>query len=139
MRPQLWRVPLQHRAQAVIRNPFKARRRIGLRREIGGKEAVAFEPPGSHQDEDAESRIGKAEARRRFLTMHADDQIDLVDGLVDGGELALPIGIGGELGEALRHAHAEPAAKRAIARHAALAIAQHVGRGHIDEDVVLFL
>src|SRR5215475_7043310 len=71
--------------------------------------------------------------------MHADQEIDLVDGLVNGGEVALPIGIGRKLCEALRHAHAEMTAKFTVARHAALAIAQHVDRRDIDEDVILLV
>src|SRR5262249_47397851 len=59
--------------------------------------------------------------------------------VVDGPKFALPIGIGGELREALRHTHAEAVSQRAIARHAALAIAQHVGRRNIDEDVILLV
>src|SRR5258708_39430657 len=104
--------------------------------EIKSEEAVALEPPRSHQDEDAESCMRKAEVGWLLLAMHADQEVDLIDGLVNGGEIALPIGIGCELGEALRHAHAETAAKCAVARHAALAIAQHVDRRDIDEDVI---
>src|SRR5262249_61726639 len=60
-------------------------------------------------------------------------------GLVNGGEIALPIGVGGELCEALRHAHAKMAAKCAVARHATLAITQHVDRRDIDKDVLLLV
>src|SRR5262249_24230450 len=74
-----------------------------------------------------------------LLAMHADQEVDLIDGLVNGGEIALPIGIGCEFRKALRHAHAEMAAKCAVARHAALAIAQHVDRCDIDEDVILLV
>src|SRR5215471_4483382 len=71
--------------------------------------------------------------------MHADQEIDLLDGFVDGGEIALPIGVGRKLCEALRHAHAEMAAKFAVARYATLAIAQDIGRRDIDEDVILLV
>jgi hypothetical protein len=39
--------------------------------------------------------------------MQADQEIDLLDRFVNGGEIALPIGVGRELDEAFRHAHAE--------------------------------
>src|SRR5215467_11303427 len=139
MRPQLRHVPLQHRAQTVVLHPCEPRRRIDLRPEIDSEEAVALEPPRSHQDEDAESGIGKAEVGWLLLAMHADQEVDLIDGLVNGGEFALPIGIGCELRKALRHPHAEMAAKCAVARHSALAIAQHVDRRYIDEDVILLV
>src|SRR5262249_9073763 len=119
--------------------PGEPGRRIDLRPEIGGEEAVALEPPRSHQDEDAESRVGKPELGWLLLAMHADQEVDLIDGLVNGGEIALPIGIGGELCEALRHAHAEMAAKCAVARHATLAIAQPVDRRDTDKDVILLV
>src|SRR5262245_66154246 len=124
MRPQLWCVPLQHGAHAVILHPCEARRRIDLRREVGGVEAVALEAARRHQDEDAERGVGESETRRRRLAMQADQEIDLLDRCVHSRELALPGGIRGELGEALRHPHAEIAAERAIARYATLAITQ---------------
>src|SRR5262249_17901098 len=127
MRPQLRHVPLEYRTQIIVLYPCEAGRRIDLRSEIVGEEAIALEPPRCHQDEDAEGRIGKAEPGRRLLAMHADQEIDVLDSHVDGGKLALPVGIGRELREALRNAHAKIAAKRAVARYAALAIAQHVG------------
>src|SRR5260370_42271415 len=122
MRPQLRHVPLQHRAQTVVLHPCEPRRRIDLRSEINSEEAVALEPPRSHQDEDAESCIRKAEVGWLLLAMHADQEGDLIDGLVNGGEIALPIGIGCELGEALRPAHAGTAANCAVAPDAALAV-----------------
>src|SRR5262249_57083072 len=78
MRPQLRHMPLQHGPQTVVLHPCEPRRRIDLRREIGGEEAVALEPPRSHQDEDAKSRVGKAGAHWWRVAMHSDSEIQRV-------------------------------------------------------------
>ena len=129
----------QHLAHAVFLNPGDAGRRVDFRRIVVGEEAIALDAPARHDDEDAKRRVGDGKARRLGLGERAGQEVDALDVAVDRRELALPLRIFGELLKARGHAHPQHAAERAIARHAALAIAQNVGGGEVGEDALFRL
>ena len=78
----------ENRTQAVVGDPLEAGGRVDLGREVGGVEAVAAQPSRRHEDEYAEDSIGEPKAGRRSglrpgLAQRADQEIDVLDGLID--------------------------------------------------------
>src|SRR5208283_2248199 len=68
---QVWAVAEDDAGHAVVGDPVHAERRVDLRAEVDGEEAVALQPPRGHQDEYAEGGVGEPETLRGSLREEA--------------------------------------------------------------------
>ena len=75
-------MPLQHARHRIVFNPVEAGLGVCLRVVVGREEAVTLKSTRGHQDEDAESGVAEAEARRRLFGVHPDHRIHAVDVVV---------------------------------------------------------
>src|SRR5919202_1956793 len=68
-------VAYEYARHRVVVDPVHAGLRVDLRGVVRGEEAIALQPAGGHQDEDAEGRIAKTKACWQILRIHTYHQV----------------------------------------------------------------
>ena len=103
---------------------------------IIGQETVALDAASSHHDEDTKSGVRDRKTLRRGLGQRSRQKVDALDIAVDRLQFLLPGLVFSEFLEIRRHAHPQHAPERAIAGHAAFAVANDVGRRQVGHDAL---
>src|SRR6266849_2136141 len=127
-------VALQHVDHRRVLDPLHADRRVHLRRVILAEVAIAFQPPRSHQDEDAEGGVAEAEPGWFGLGEHADHQVQTGDAaFVNITHLARPARVVRHFVEARDRPQMHQAAEQRIAWHAKLTHTHDVDGAQVDD------
>src|SRR5271165_6723074 len=133
------RVMAQHDVNhGRLLQPRHAGRRVDLRRKVGGEEAVAVQPAGRHDDEDAEGGVAETETSRLFLGQHSDYRIDGVDVTVEPAERGELVRVIGEFLETAGRPQVKEPAELVVAWYAKLPGAQDVGGRQVHQPVVIW-
>jgi len=116
-----------------VLHPIKAFLGVHLSVPSSSNESITLKPSASHEDEDAEGRVAKAEALWQNLAVRSDEGVDLVDlALVhfaeSGGELFVAAC---EFFEGLGNAHPKQAAECRVTRDASLTVSQDIDGAHV--------
>src|SRR5262249_58749315 len=69
----------QHLAHAIFLHPINTERRVDIGVVITGQETVTFDPPPSHDDEDAECRVRDGKSRGLSFRQRAGQKINAFD------------------------------------------------------------
>lgn len=128
-------MPAHNIAHSGVLHPSKALLGVHLSIPSSSNEPIALQPPTSHEDKNAESRVAEAEARWQQLAVRSDECVDFVDVAVvhfaesDGKVFVAAC----ELFEGLWDTHPEQAAEGRVARDASLAVSQDVDGAHVPD------
>ena len=118
-----------------VLHPSKAFLRVHLRIPGSSNEAIALQPPASHEDEDAERGVTEAKARRQRLAVGSDERVDFVDvAIVHFAETDGEVFVAAcELFECLRDAHPEQATESCVPGYASLTVSQDIDGAHVSD------